>query len=696
MSTVILRMLGLVVILSRAAASLGGAPPSPTPPRAVFRGGIDMVQIDAVVTDGKGRHVTDLKADDFEVIEDGRRQALGHCEYVATAADAPEEKAPSLAPATPATPAAPLTRESVRRSIAVVIDDLGLSFSDMLGVRDGLKKFIESDFGPGDLVAIVRTSGGMGLLQQFTTDKEILRAAVESLRYNGLAVGARTTAERVEETSVGAEALGSSEADALAVNVEEMRQDLLMRSKLAALRHVVDGLRTMPGRRSVIFFSSNMEISRPGERGREIYEALHGIADRANRSSVVLYTIDARGLEVHMPTRAGKAAPLAPSVARTSGHLILAYETGGTFQHNSNRLDYNVRQVMLDQKGYYVLGYLPTEAESGRRARSDHRVTVRVKRPGLRVRHRSKYSGRLESDEPPPSRTESLVADLASPFSQQELGVQITPVLLRDNKDGYIVRIFIHVDGAGLSVEDDGPERRRTRLELATAAFSDDGVPVNMLMREISLPFPPERLPSLREEGLELELTIPVRRPGAYQLRAAVRDVVSGRRGNARQFLPVPERKKGRLSMSGIVLSGLPGTADPRAHHAVRQFKPGTSLLLAFVVYDSTRPGAAASAVTTTARLYRNDVLLSTSAVATTVAAPPPPAQADAKRSPEAEGQWLLGSVHLAPTIKPDEYILEVVVHDPLAKPPHNTARQRIDFAVRSADTAAPDDQAAP
>jgi hypothetical protein len=82
-----------------------------------------------------------------------------------------------------------LKPEDVRRTIAVVVDDLGLSWESTSYVRRALKKFVDEQIQPGDLVAIIRTSGGMGALQQFTADKRQLYAAVERVKWNSLGRG---------------------------------------------------------------------------------------------------------------------------------------------------------------------------------------------------------------------------------------------------------------------------------------------------------------------------------------------------------------------------------------------------------------------------------------------------------------------------------------------------------------------------
>src|SRR5207302_7509071 len=94
----------------------------------------------------------------------------------------------------------------VRRTIAVVVDDLGLSFESAYYVRRALKKFVDEQIQTGDLVAIIRTGAGIGALQQFTSDKRMLYAAVERIKWNPLGrggVGAFAPISSSQTTSLG-------------------------------------------------------------------------------------------------------------------------------------------------------------------------------------------------------------------------------------------------------------------------------------------------------------------------------------------------------------------------------------------------------------------------------------------------------------------------------------------------------------
>src|SRR5215211_6120554 len=144
--------------------------PTPTPAvnsddddKNVVRITTNLVQFDAVIKDSRGRLVTDLRPEDFEVFVGGRRQEVTNSSYISAGPDADigTRPAPAVSGAPP-TPSALPKPGQVRRTIALVADDLNTSWENMPSVRRALKKFVDEQMQPGDLVAVVRTSAGMG------------------------------------------------------------------------------------------------------------------------------------------------------------------------------------------------------------------------------------------------------------------------------------------------------------------------------------------------------------------------------------------------------------------------------------------------------------------------------------------------------------------------------------------------------
>jgi len=141
----------------------------------VIRVSVDLVQIDAGVTDSQGHHVADLKPEDFQVLEDGKPQKITHFSYVSGSANplpayAGAEWNPEFAQR--------LRPQDVRRTIVLVADDLSYGPAEFPRARTALKEFVDREMQPGDLVSIMTTSGGMGALEQLTNDNRALTAAI--------------------------------------------------------------------------------------------------------------------------------------------------------------------------------------------------------------------------------------------------------------------------------------------------------------------------------------------------------------------------------------------------------------------------------------------------------------------------------------------------------------------------------------
>src|SRR5215510_8680984 len=277
----------------------------------VVRISVTLVQVDAVVTDSRGKQVTDLKPEDFELFEDGRRQHITNFTYVVThPASSPPTKGEPV-PVKPHDPGGPPIigvrpkLAEVRRTIALVVDDLTLSFGSAYNVRRALNKFVDEQMEAGDLVAIVRTGGGIGALQQFTSDKRQLKAAIEKVRWNPAGSGRAGAFAPIESNPAGqipgtfgeAARGGDTSRGRNELDLNDFREQVFSVGTLGALNFIVQGLRTLPGRKSVILMSDGVSIYLDQNRDNRVLGPLRRLADLANRASVVIYTIDARGLQ---------------------------------------------------------------------------------------------------------------------------------------------------------------------------------------------------------------------------------------------------------------------------------------------------------------------------------------------------------------------------------------------------------------
>ncbi|MEO7674568.1 MAG: VWA domain-containing protein, partial [Pyrinomonadaceae bacterium] len=147
-----------------------------------------LIQIDVTVTDKKGKIITDLRRDEIEIYENGQKQNISNFNFFSNVREV-VEKSKDKAPVGPLLPPSAVKPDQVRRTIALVVDDLTLSFESTYQVRRALKKFVDEQMQDGDLVAIIRTGAGIGALQQFTNDRRQLYAAIEKVRWNSIGAG---------------------------------------------------------------------------------------------------------------------------------------------------------------------------------------------------------------------------------------------------------------------------------------------------------------------------------------------------------------------------------------------------------------------------------------------------------------------------------------------------------------------------
>ena len=165
--------------------------------------------------------------------------------------------------------------------------------------------------------------------------------------------------------------MGNAEAAASMARFKEARENISTTGTLAAIRFVLDGLRDLPSRKYIVLFSENLRIFNR-QPDASVDALVQHLIDASNRASVVLYSIDPRGLQNHGLTAADDARYSSPQQVAAlpmqrsaeefysrDGLAALATGTGGLFLRNTNDLDGAVRQVIHDTDGYYLIGYHP-------------------------------------------------------------------------------------------------------------------------------------------------------------------------------------------------------------------------------------------------------------------------------------------------------------------------------------------------
>jgi VWFA-related protein len=325
----------------------------------------------------------------------------------------------------------------VRRTFVVVVDDLGVAWENLPAIKHALRKFVEEEKQPTDLVAILATGGGMGIFQQFTTDPKQLLAAVDHLKFNLIF-------NRVGVSSFPS--LGPMRMPANPIKGYVSRQQTAL-----SIGSILRALRDMPGRKIMLLFSEEMSMVQ----GDDYVQYL---GDQAVRASVAIYAVDPRGLPTLQLTADDDTGGMTPQqisqvpMNRSASYFFsqaglsyLAQQTGGLFFQDDNDIDGAVAKVAAESSGYYLLGYQPDAStfRGAYRQRVFHKLAVRVKRKGLRVRSRAGFLNRPEQPRDPSriplalkTRQGQIDSAFRSPFSSNSIHLRLTGLFVEVPKRG--------------------------------------------------------------------------------------------------------------------------------------------------------------------------------------------------------------------------------------------------------------------
>jgi VWFA-related protein len=659
------------------------------PPATVFSVGTTLVQIDSVVTDSKGHQVANLKPDDFQVLVDGKPQPITNFSYVHL--DSTDVNRPSLSPQAlhqplpSANPADVLKPEDVRRSMVLVVDDLSLSFESMYSVRRTLRKFIDEQMQPGDLVALWETGRSNSVFQQFTSDKRVLQAAVENLRWNPIGLG---LVDPFGPALPGRPSIvpraGPPQAawDRRTGDADE-RAYLRLNATggaLDMLGQLMDELRPVGGRKAVVFFSDGIDlpgISIPGRylripRDDELVTRFHRLIDKANRSGAVVYTVDARGLVYLGPEKLGALA------LSQQGLLQLAEDTGGFAALNGNGLSDALQRVEEEQRGYYLIGFkAPENISTGSPASKAeyHSIKVTVSIHGLRAHSRSGFFGETDEAARPKydTRQAQMLAAVQSLFNKSDLHVRVTALYRRTVKGQTVVHNLLYVDPRDITFRTDLYGIQYAALDIVILASGHGVDPLAALSRHIAIDANDEKLKQLRKDGILFTLDVPVKQAGPYQIRACVLDSTSRATGSAGQYIDIPDLKTQHIALTTPLLDDVSAPGETRFNDvssALREFRAGSRLAFLFRI-ETDKDGRGAlppGKFDTQVQIYRDRTPILNNPVSVAPV-------------PGADGRAVGGELRLSSSLPAGQYYLQAMATDRGGKAPR-TASSWIEFQV--------------
>jgi VWFA-related protein len=611
-----------------------------------------LVELRAVVTDRQGHIVEGLKKEDFEIREKGRLQDLS---FFAEQHIGPASISQRVVPANVTLPGEPPPPEFVpARSVLLFVDTLDLTGANLIRVKQSLKKFIAERLTDQDSVAIVTSGGIEGIPVLFTRDRHLLsyfinRIAVwdstdRSYFSPLLAAAVRRDVDEAVDVAIALiirelglstdpsglqlsrqvlKAMASAKSEEVLALASFKRTSLLKSISAAS-----ELMSRAPGQRVLFLFSEGFSMidSRGNTESSDLQQAI----SKAVRAGVVIYSIDAKGLEAPADTDASRRGltvnsmdgTLSPSLAGRAmsyisasekeardGITLIANDTGGAAFVRTNDINLALQKSFEANRIYYSLGYYPSSEGSGFRE-----VTVVVKgHPEYSVRTQKGYL----ADDPgvkakltPKSPQQRLFQAMSQPIPETTLGVSARANYLEVENDKAQVSIQIEVDGKDLSYQE-GSERAKIALELAGAIYDRRGRLVNSFIEKINGGVALEELEKVKRLGFTYNKRIELK-PGFYQVRVGVLEPKTERRGTAASWVEVPDLSKGKLAMSSILLGAEndaeKAIADSSRWTAIKSYKTGTHLAYCVLIYNA--PSSVGSDLTIQSEIAQNEKLV--------------------------------------------------------------------------------------
>lgn len=571
--------------------------------KPVFRAGINFVRVDAIITDRQGRPVSDLKAEDFDIQEDGKPQSIETFKLVEVSGN----------------PAAPGDARAIRndydeeseaqrddvRIFVFLLDDYHVRRGAGLTVREPLIKFIQNQLGPMDLLAVAYPLTPVTAIRLTRDHDSIIRTISQ---FEGRKGDYRPRNSFEEKYSM------------YPVEIVERVRNQVSLSALEGISVRLGGLRE--GRKAVILVSEgysnyvppqlrdpiadmpglgNPNRNRPMMAENNLTEERYQFANNmdldaelrevyaaANRANVSVYSLDPRGLapfEYDIDQNIGQRTDRTMLNATMDTLRSLADQTDGRAIVNRNDLEGGLRQVVRDSSAYYLLGYNSTQAPSDGKF---HEIKVRVKRAGVDVRARKGYWALTVQD----------TAKALAPRKEADPGVTRALASVEAPSRSRIVRTWV-----GMSPGEDGrtrvtmvwepvpptpgAERRITPARVGYVATDGAG----SFQKRGKVP----------EEVLGVTPTAAVAKggravfdaePGALQLRLAVEDSVGRVIDTDILEVEVPDFSEPALAMSSLVvhsvrtareLQALNAEAEPLPV-ATREFRRTERLIIRYHV----------------------------------------------------------------------------------------------------------------
>jgi len=575
------RSFASVLLLAVGTPVLAAAPPKPDPsPSFGETLEVNVVNVDVYVTGADGRRIGGLKAGDFTLLEDGKPVQVTNFEAFERAARIPESDAPAAgtAPAAVPPPSSPAAAPDPENQLSLVIflDNLHLRPEHRAHAVEQIRAFLARNSRPGDRVLLATNDVDLRNRLPFTDDRAALDAALHA------AESLPTFGVQADQDRRTAYASMMSEYKIWGCS-QEMVQPVLSYAAQAqaealrtigALKLTINSLAGIPGRKALLYVSDGLSIT-PGE---ELFEAIstictgkaalqgvpvqtpfervpvgagngtpyeaqqaaldaqkYSVADRladltahANANRVTFYPLQASGIQGGVATDASFDA--SERILQTHdiqqiqttnlrGSLTaLASDTGGRAILDANDLTPELARMQEDFETYYSLGYTPTHRGDAKM----HKVEVKVKRSGLRVRYRQSYR-----DKPALEKVfDRTLAALYHGMEDNPLGITVEIGAPISGERGQVsVPVSLRIPLFKLAILNQ-QSSYQGKLRVLVTTRDEEGHASAMRQVEVPLNIPRKEVLNAMGQFYVYTLTLQVK-PGPQHVAVAVRDEIA-------------------------------------------------------------------------------------------------------------------------------------------------------------------------
>lgn len=584
--------------------SAGAAPQQPQPQRApgTLTEGVTAVLVDVVVRDRRGQPVKDLTAADFEVLEDGVPQALGSFTPIFNAAAAgpsADTKPATPAPTAPTVGTAPPTNEGPLLT-ALVFDRLSPE-ARRLAVQAAQGYLGNKEQAPA-YFGVFRIDLALAPYAPFTRNAHALREALKKVESGASASFAspeqreqRANAERRAGTAAAgadaaisaggpgtAAAVGGAAGEAILAQMsvsmerdfELMERDQQGYATTNALFAIINAMRNLPGRKSLVLFSEGVAIP------PAVLRLFAGVIDAANRASVSIYTVDAAGLrtaseqakirdEVNLRAGGGGGilsgnveGPLSKELEKNEDVLRqdprtgldeLATATGGLLFESTNNLRQAFDRIEGDLRNYYLLGYTPTNDNFDGKFRT---IQVRVKRSGLAVAARKGY---FAVRDPGGVAINAWDAAALGALEQQPVPnafpVRVAALHFPERGRPGLTPTLVQFATSKITFQPASDGKRYTSDFTVLVRFLDEEKRVaRTVSQHYEIDGPLSEM-ARAQQGEVIFYREPELLPGVYSMETVVHDAASGASSARFATVEVPKPVEGALRVSSLVLA---------------------------------------------------------------------------------------------------------------------------------------------